>query len=211
MIKIAKKIVKYLFWSLVRIVPQLSTIYYTRGTQTPITFRIWFCQKVLGFNRGAYWPVHHSSTVGNSRNVWAGVETCPGYMHGCYIQGIGKIIIGDYTQISCNVGLITSNHDIYDNRKHHKKKGILIGEYCWIGMNVVILPGVVLGDFTVVGAGSIVTKSFPLGHCIIAGNPAKIISMLEKEKCIRHKSTFEYCGYIPKEKFADFAKRNLNF
>lgn len=54
-------------------------------------------------------------------------------------------------------------------------KDVVIGSNCWIGMNAVILPGVVLGDRTIVGAGGIVTKSFPNGHCIIAGNPAKII------------------------------------
>ena len=78
-------------------------------------------------------------------------------------------------------------------------------------MNAVILPDVVLGDFTIVGAGAIVTHSFPDGYCIIAGNPANVIKNLSKDKCIRHKSEFEYCGYIPKEKFADFAKKNLNF
>ena len=45
-------------------------------------------------------------------------------------------------------------------------------------MNSVILPGVTLGEDMVVGAGSIVTKSFPDGHCIIAGNPAKLIRNL---------------------------------
>ena len=49
-------------------------------------------------------------------------------------------------------------------------------------MNSVILPGVVLGDHTVVGAGSIVTKSFEDGYCVIAGNPAKVIRTLDKEK-----------------------------
>lgn len=48
-------------------------------------------------------------------------------------------------------------------------------------MNSVILPGVELGDNTIVGAGSIVTKSFSKGHVVIAGNPAKVIRILEKE------------------------------
>lgn len=41
-------------------------------------------------------------------------------------------------------------------------------------MNAVILPGVELGDYTTVGAGTVVTHSFA-GHCVIAGNPARVI------------------------------------
>lgn len=37
-------------------------------------------------------------------------------------------------------------------------KEITIGEDCWIGGNVSILPGVKLGRGVVVGAGSVVTK-----------------------------------------------------
>ncbi len=59
---------------------------------------------------------------------------------------------------------------------------ITLGDHCWIGMNAVILPGVELGERTVVGAGSVVTKSFPEGHCVIAGNPARILRRLEKPK-----------------------------
>ncbi|MGL4909641.1 MAG: DapH/DapD/GlmU-related protein [Cetobacterium sp.] len=42
-------------------------------------------------------------------------------------------------------------------------------------------PGVTLGDNVVVAAGSVVTKSFP-NNCIIGGNPAKIIKMIDSEK-----------------------------
>lgn len=181
----------------------------TKNTQTPITFKMWFIQRVLGFNKSAYWPMHHSSYVGMSSKVLCGIETCPGYMPGCYVQALNGIIIGDYTQIAPNVGLISSNHSVIDNRSHVEAKPIVIGKYCWIGMNAVILPEVELGDFTVVGAGAVVTRSFPEGYCVIAGNPAKKIKELEKSECIAHKSEYEYNGYIKSSDFASYKRRYL--
>ena len=127
----------------------------------------------------------------------------------CYIQAIGKIYIGDYTQIAPKVGIISANHDLYDNRNHLPSE-VKIGKYCWIGMGAVILPGVVLGDYTIVGAGAIVTKSFPEGYCVIGGNPAKLLKSLEKEKCVFHRSEFEYNGYIPTKDFEEFRSKNLD-
>ena len=49
-----------------------------------------------------------------------------------------------------------------------------IGKRCFIGVNVIILPGITIGDSVVVGAGSVVTKNVP-SNCIVAGNPGKII------------------------------------
>ena len=130
-------------------------------------------------------------------------------MPGCYIQGIGQIVIGDYTQIAPNVGIISANHDLYDNRKHIEAK-VAIGKYCWIGMGAVILPGVVLGDYTIVGANAVVTKSFSDGYCVIGGSPAKLIKRLERERCVLHKSDFEYHGFIPVAEFAEFQRKYLN-
>ena len=192
---------KYLFF--------LRIFYETRSTQTPITFSTWFNQKILGRNYEAYFPIHKTSTVTNIRNIIAGVEVSPGYSHGCYIQGIGKIEIGDYTQIAPNVGIISANHELTDNRKHIVKS-VKIGKYCWMGMGAIILPGIVLGDYTVVAAGAIVTKSFPEGYCLIGGNPAKILKTLDKNECVEHKSKYEYCGYIKKKNFKKYSKRFLN-
>lgn len=190
--------------------PYFSFFKETKNTQTPVTFSLWFHQKVLGYNYQAYWPIHHSSVVGGVENIIVGIETCPGYMPGCYIQAKGKIDIGDYTQISSNVGLISSNHSLFDSRKH-EIESISIGKYCWIGMGAIILPGVVLGDFTVVGAGSIVTKSFEDGYVVIAGNPAKLIKKIDKKLCIPFKSKFEYNGYIKSSKFNAFRKNKLKY
>jgi acetyltransferase-like isoleucine patch superfamily enzyme len=181
----------------------------TRNTQTPITFTLWYSQMLRGHCNDVYWPVHRTSYVGNPRNIYCGIETSPGYSPGNYIQAIGKIYIDDYTQIAPNVGIISANHDLYDSRKHILSH-VKIGKYCWLGMGSIILPGVELGDFTIVGAGSIVTKSFSEGFCVIAGNPAKLIKLLEKDQCVRHRSDYEYNGYIPSEEFEVFTKKYLD-
>lgn len=181
----------------------------TRGTQTPIQISTLLAQKVLGINRGAYWPVHPSSVVNNWQNIVIGVETSPGLMPGCYIQGSGGIVIGDYTQIAPGVGIISGNHALTDNRVTVAKR-VEIGAYCWLGMHSGVLPGVKLGDFTVVGAGAVVTKSFPEGYVVLAGNPAKPIKTLDPKDCTRHKSEHEYHGYVPAAEFAEFRRSHLS-
>lgn len=181
----------------------------TSNTQTPISFSMFYNQKVLGYQSEVYWPVHSTSLVQNFKNIYCGIETCPGYSPGNYIQAMGKIYIGDYTQIAPNVGIITGNHDLVDNRKHIIKD-VKIGKYCWIGMGAIILPGVELGNYTIVAAGSIVTKSFENGFCVIGGNPAKILKQIDQEQCIFHRSNYEYNGYIRSDKFEAYRKKNLN-
>lgn len=193
---------------LVHRMPRYKFLKQTLNTQTPISFEMFYQQMIQGRNRHVYWPVNPTSTVINYKNIYCGIETSPGYSPGNYIQALGKIYIGDYTQIGPNVGIISGNHDLHDNRKH-TTRNIKIGKYCWLGMGSVILPGVQLGDYTIVAAGSIVTKSFD-GHCVIGGNPAKKIKDLDATKCIDHKSEFEYNGFIPNSKFETFRRKNLN-
>ena len=60
-------------------------------------------------------------------------------------------------------------------------KPVLIKEYAWIGTGTTILPGVYISRHAIIGAGSVVTKDVP-DYAVAAGNPAKIIKMLDKEK-----------------------------
>ncbi len=92
----------------------------------------------------------------------------------------GGIIIEDDVQIAGNVSLLSNNHDVYE-RMILTCKPILIQKGAWIGANVVILPGVSVGKHSIVGAGSVVTKDVP-DYAVVAGNPAKAIRMLDKEK-----------------------------
>lgn len=56
---------------------------------------------------------------------------------------------------------------------------VTIGNYVYIGTGSLIMPGVSIGNNVLVAAGSVVTKSIPDG-CVVAGNPAKIISTIEE-------------------------------
>ena len=166
-----KKLLKrlyYFFWKFC-----FKKSFETRATAAPINFNSIFIQKIIGINRNVYWPVHFTSVIKSYKNIKIGVGTAPGLSPGCYIQGLGKIYIGDYTIIAPNVGIISSNHNLHENNKHNSGE-VEIGDYCWIGMNSTILPNVKLGDFTIVGAGSVVTKSFVSGYCVIAGNVKRI-------------------------------------
>lgn len=202
------KLLKKLVLRLLKLIPIMRVIIEHNG-QNQVTLRTWFIQKVLGFNRDAYWPVHFTSVVTNWRNIYAGVDTSPGCSPGCYIQGIGGIFIDDYSQVGINVGIISSNHDPYERLKHIHVGPVRIGKYCLISMNSMILPGVTLGDFTFVGAGAVVSRSFPEGYCVVAGNPAKVVRKLDPEKCHPFKNAIEYNGYIKAEKFEAFRAKNL--
>lgn len=56
-------------------------------------------------------------------------------------------------------------------------KPVKIGNSCWIGDNVCIMPGVSLGNNVIVGANAVVTHSFE-DDVVIAGVPARIIRKL---------------------------------
>ena len=55
------------------------------------------------------------------------------------------------------------------------KADTYIGENCVIGVRSIIMPGVSVGNSCIVAACSVVTKNTPPPHCIVAGNPAKVI------------------------------------
>lgn len=89
--------------------------------------------------------------------------------------------IGDNVTIASGTHWVTHDNSVIklgiDATDYYGK--IKIGNNCFIGTNVTLLPGVTLGDNTIVGASSVVTKSFSEGNVVIAGNPAKVICTIE--------------------------------
>jgi acetyltransferase-like isoleucine patch superfamily enzyme len=72
-------------------------------------------------------------------------------------------------------GLISANHDINDYDQWDVSEPIVIGNNVWIGMNVIVMPGVKIGNNVVIGANSVVTKDVP-DNSIAVGSPCKVIS-----------------------------------
>lgn len=210
-IRAFNRLIRYLqqivFLCLLR-APYFNFLSAYQGAQGPIRLNTWLLQKIFGFNRNVYWGVHFTSKVVQFKSIIVGEYTNPGIEPGCYIQGIGGIRFGSYTNIAANCVFVSANHDLYDARNHIGKP-ISIGSYCWFGANCVVLPGVEIGDFTIVGAGSVVTNSFLDGYCVIAGNPARIIKHLDREKCVRYQRDEAYVGYIPKNKFDNYRENFL--
>lgn len=58
---------------------------------------------------------------------------------------------------------------------------IKIGNGCWLGGGVIVLPGVTIGDGSVIGAGSVVTKDIP-ENSLAVGNPCRVIRKINGDK-----------------------------
>jgi acetyltransferase-like isoleucine patch superfamily enzyme len=95
-----------------------------------------------------------------------------------------SISIEDDVMLGSGVHIYVSNHsfDRIDipiiDQGHMPAKPVILKKGCWIGANVILLPGVEIGENSVIGAGSIVTKSIPSGFLAV-GNPAKILRQIK--------------------------------
>ena len=103
----------------------------------------------------------------------------------------GRIEIGDRTFLNYGVSIsahqlvrlgcdcLLSNyvaildndwHDILDRHRVPASRPVILEDNVWLGVRVIVLPGVTIGHDTVVGAGSVVVKSLP-PRSIAVGNP----------------------------------------
>jgi len=92
----------------------------------------------------------------------------------CYL-----ISIGDNCIIAPGVRLIAHDASTKQFLGYTKLGKITIGENCFIGDSVIVLPCVNIGPNSIVGAGSVVTKDVPPGT-VAAGNPARVICSLNE-------------------------------
>ena len=100
----------------------------------------------------------------------------------------GSVTIGDGTGIGERATIVDQHHAPeswlrpaleagvaphwgWETRDAHP---VSIGNGCWLGVNVVVMPGVTIGDGCVIGANSVVTTDIP-PYSLAAGMPATVI------------------------------------
>jgi acetyltransferase-like isoleucine patch superfamily enzyme len=96
------------------------------------------------------------------------------------IAAMQEVTIEDDVMLALNV-LISDGMHGYENanepykyQKMWKIAPVLIKQGCWIGQNVVIMPGVTVGELSIIGANSVVTKNIP-NRSIAVGAPARVV------------------------------------
>jgi acetyltransferase-like isoleucine patch superfamily enzyme len=99
--------------------------------------------------------------------------------HGCTLNDMGGITIGDRTMLGPNVSLLTSGHPtpVADRQAGITVAPITIGADVWLGAGATVIGGVTIGDGAVVAAGAVVTRDVPPAT-LVAGNPARALRAL---------------------------------
>jgi len=87
-----------------------------------------------------------------------------------------KIWIGDNTRIGRDVWIRDNNggHSVIQTG-YRDKAPVIIGNNVWICSNVNISKGVTIGDGAIISSNTVVSSNVP-PHCIVFGNPAKVIA-----------------------------------
>lgn len=111
-------------------------------------------------------------------DIHAGSESYIGELSTLQATDGYKICIGVGCQISHNVRVYTqsavADYDFSQSNRPQKYGDVSFGDYCWVGANVFVNPGLSIGENAVVGANSVVTKNIPPFE-IWGGVPAKFI------------------------------------
>lgn len=95
------------------------------------------------------------------------------------IHGGGGVTIGNCVLIASNCQILSIDHTYTDWKlpiilQRVKVGKIEIGDGCWIGANVIILPNISIGKGAIIAANAVVTKNVE-PFSIVGGVPAKLI------------------------------------
>lgn len=114
--------------------------------------------------------------------------------HAVHIAAMERIEIGDNVLMASRVYISDHSHGNYKakgdynsspkippNLRPLKCEPVFIGDNCWLGEGVCVLPGSYIGAGSIIGAQAVVIGTIP-ENCIAVGIPAKVIKRWSAEK-----------------------------
>jgi len=99
---------------------------------------------------------------------------------GLTIVAMDSVTIEDDVMFASNVNIADGTHGYETAEEPYKFQHmghiapVLIKRGCWIGQNVMIMPGVTVGEMAIIGANSVVTRDIP-ARTIAVGAPARAL------------------------------------
>lgn len=125
----------------------------------------------------------HAGSLKIGDHCWIG--------HHCFIDASGGLTLGEGVQISALVSVVSHSSHIAirllgarymaveaSARPGYVLQPVSVGDYSFIGVGAVLLPGTTLGRGCVVGAGSVVKGQYE-DYTVLAGNPARVIGIID--------------------------------
>jgi acetyltransferase-like isoleucine patch superfamily enzyme len=143
------------------------------------------CPQLINVGEGVRICDHAWLNAKQNENCFATLSIGSGTYVGRSVQinAFRDVYIGKNVLIADRVFISDADHnyeniDIAISLQGDRFKGrVLIMDGSWLGIGVVILPGVVVGKNAVVAANAVVTKDVP-DYAVVAGVPAKVIKYL---------------------------------
>lgn len=131
-----------------------------------------FCYRISGIKIGKGSTIHINCNFFYPPKITIGNDTIIG--NNAFLDGRAPLIIGNHVNISSQVLIYNSEHDIQAENFQAREEKVVIEDYVYIGARAIILPGVTIGKGAVVASGAVVTKDVaPL--TVVGGVPAKEI------------------------------------
>ena len=130
---------------------------------------------LTGYNHEKYWKRRSYVIDPNKKNVLKKI---------CYLLYVKKVDAKHMSSFGTSYN--SGSHFGTPPILPHGMNSIIVGHDASIGCNVTIGPNVcIIGDITIghdsiIGAGAVVIKDVP-AYSVVAGNPAKVIRMLNPE------------------------------
>lgn len=137
------------------------------------SFRIYLLRKLIPV--GKQCRIQRNVYVGDGNNISIG--------HNCRINDnvkLDNVKIGNYVLIARRTQILGKMHRFDQTdipmllQKGLPQKQTIIEDDVWIGLNVIIMPGLVIREGSIIAAGAVLTKDTePYG--VYGGVPAKLI------------------------------------